>query len=306
MIFPIGKIDYEAITDSFIKNKVFSSMIWENMSFVEKYFPKVEKTFSEINERRIVYQQLSVIVHSCIEAAMKSVLFNINEHCKSRKCKEKCNYRICRSIKALNKISSYDVFHFLINSRMILFFPREVYEFETLNNLRNYVHISKNIGVKKPFNDYDSEFVERMIFYFYGLLAQLSFRKQYFKDSDACLKEKDENRIEITEEENNNRIKEYGYFHVAAALNILFLGGEMKRNEKWVLAKLHNKYKSKDIALSIYYIFAFNSYRFQNMEEFQKSLDEYFEKLSKYINEDYLKNVRKRYNEIKKKMENKQ
>ena len=307
MIFPGGKIDYKAITDSFIEDKTFSSMVWDNIAFVERYLPEVEKTFNKINERRIVYRQLAVTVHSCIEAVMKSVLFNINEHCKNRECnKKECKYRICRSIKKLNETSSYRAFHFLIDARMIWFFPREIYEFDILNDLRNNVHISKSIGVDKPFNDFDSEFVEKMVFYFYGLLAQLSFQKAYFNDNHVCLKEKDGDRIEKTEEENKNKNKKYGYFHVASALHILFIGGEMLRNEKWALAKIHKEFGYKDIAISIYYIFAFNSYRFQNYDEYQKTLEEYFEKLSKHVNEDYLNKVRNSYNEIKKQTENKQ
>lgn len=308
MIFPGGKIDYKAITNSFIENKAFSSMIWENMDFVEKYLPEVKKAFKDENERKIVYRQLAVIIHSCIEAVMKSVLINVDEHCKKRECNETCPYRLLiNSPSTPNyKKSSIFIFYHLLNTRLIWFFPREINEFGILNDLRNNVHISKSIGKNEPDTDFDVELVTRMRSYFYGLLAQLSFKSQFFEDYSICLKIMDNNRMEKTKSENVAETKKSYYFQVSAALYLLFCGGEIYRNEKWVLNKLHKNFDSKDIGYSIYYIFAFNSYRFQSTEEYQKSLNEYFEKLSKYINEDYLNKVRNSYNEIKKQTENKQ
>lgn len=298
MIFPGGEIDYKAIVDSFIEDKAFSSIIWENMDFVEKYLPKIEETFANESEKRIVYRELAVVAYSCIEAIMKGVLYNINDHCEHRKCDKKCEYRKCTDIKSLNQLHAFDVFHFLLDTRMVWFFPHEIYEFDILNDLRNNIHLSKSIGIEKKPIEFDEDFAKRMVNYFYGLLAQLSFKESYFKDDSTCLKESDNNQVKKTRKENEKEITKSKYHSIAAALNLLFLGVDLHRNEQWSLANLHKKVPAKDIAASIYFIFAMSARRFQTDDDYQRVLDGYFNRLEKYLPEDYLNNVISSYNEI--------
>ena len=142
----INNVDYNLIASRFISDEKLSLTIQQNISFVEKYIDVVEDTFNEEIEKQIVYRELGSIVYSAIEAVLKSVLLEINKRCEKRNCNEtKCRYRRYNSISKINKAHTIDALIYLLNIRLFGLIPQQIDEIKRLNDLRNYVHISKSI-----------------------------------------------------------------------------------------------------------------------------------------------------------------
>lgn len=202
--------EYNVIASRFIQDENLSLEIQQNISFVENYIDKVEEAFDEKVEREIVYRELGVIVFSCIEALLKTVLFEIDRRCKKRKCKEKaCKYWCYQSLNDINNEGVIDALTFLINTRLFMLFPNEIDELTRLNTKRNYVHISKKIGKKKLDIKFDKEYPFILLKYYYVLLDQLDLCDFYFGKDDTCLKELDSDGFDDTSKMHKNDISHY-------------------------------------------------------------------------------------------------
>lgn len=199
--------DYNSIASRFIQDENLSLEIQQNISFVENYIDKVEEAFDEKVEREIAYRELGVIVFSCIEALLQSVLFEINERCKKNKLKNtQCAFNKCVYRKCLNYLSNKGKYHLisntdeikiidalihLVNTRLFMLFPEEIDELTKMNAKRNYVHISKKIGQKNLDIEFNKDYPLILLSYYYKLLDQLDLCDFYFDEDDICLKELD-------------------------------------------------------------------------------------------------------------------
>ncbi len=206
--------EYNVIASRFIQDENLSSEIQQNILFVENYIDKVEETFNEKVEREIVYRELGVIVFSCIEALLKSVLFEINYRCKKNRLKNnKCTFNKCAYRKCLNylgnktnyllisktdEIKIIDALIHLVKTRLFMLFPEEIDEFTKLNAKRNYVHISKKIGQKNLDINFGKDYSLILLKYYYTLLDQLDLCDCYFGKKDICLKKLDSNGFRDT------------------------------------------------------------------------------------------------------------
>ena len=237
----INNVDYNLIASRFISDEKLSLTIQQNISFVEKYIDAVEDTFEEDIERQIVYRELGSVVYSAIEAVLKSVLLEINKRCEQRNCKEsKCPYRRYNTISKINKVHTIDVLTYLLNVRLFGLIPQQIDEVKKLNDLRNYVHISKNIDGSDKSASFNKEYVIRMLDYYYEILDQLDLCDFYFKDNNACLKIIDDDGFDLTEKQIKSESKSFYLLKAFHIIHKLFSNGELSENDKWVLKMLND------------------------------------------------------------------
>lgn len=243
----INDVDYSLIASRFISDEKLSLLIRQNISFVEKYIDVVEDTFNKEIEKQIVYRELGSIVYSAIEAVLKSVLLEINKRCEKRNCNEtKCRYRRYNIISKINKTHTIDVLIYLLNVRLFGLIPQQIDEIKRLNDLRNYVHISKSIVGSDESASFNKEYVEEMLYYYYEILDQLDLGDFYFKDDKACLQMLDENGFDFTEQQIQNENKTFYSLKAFHIINKLFLNEQLTENDEWVL-KMLNDDRNMDI-----------------------------------------------------------
>ena len=187
------KYDYNLLASRFISDETLSIKVQNNVTFVENYLDKIDVFFEEEVEKQIAFREMGIIVYSCIEALLKSVLFEINKRCKNIKCdnKKTCCYWKFRKLSAINNARTIDSMLFLFDCRLFWLHPSEVNELRMLNELRNYVHISKNISRPIDDNVFTKQYVSRMLEYYYKILKQLNNSGFYFDDDMSCLAELD-------------------------------------------------------------------------------------------------------------------
>lgn len=237
----INSVDYNLIASRFISDEKLSLTIQQNISFVEKYIDVVGDTFKEDIERQIVYRELGSVVYSAIEAVLKSVLLEINKRCEKRNCKEsKCPYRRCNTISKINKAHTIDVLMYLLNVRLFGLIPEQIDEIKKLNDLRNYVHISKSIDGSDKSASFNKEYVIGMLDYYYEILDQLDLCDFYFKDNNACLKITDDDGFDLTEKQIQSESKSFYLLKAFHIIHKLFSNEELSENDKWVLKMLND------------------------------------------------------------------
>lgn len=288
----INNVDYNQISSTFISDEKLSLIIQQNISFVEKYIDVVENSFKNDLEKQIVYRELGSIVFSCIEALLKSVLVEINNRCERSGCvEEKCPYRKYNTVSKINRGRPIEVLKFLLNIRLLGLTPPQIDEITRLNDLRNYVHISKNIAEDKKDDSFDKKYVENLLFYYYELLDQLDLADFYFKDKNACLKLLDDDGIKSTEIQIQSESKTYYLLKVHFVIDKLFNNKTLTDNDKWIL-KIISDDKNININELIDYIYKETIYsrrRFKNEKEFDSAKDLFLDKILKLIKNNGLK-----------------
>lgn len=249
----INNVDYNQLAAKFISDAKLSLMIQQNISFVEKYIDIVEDTFESDVERQVVYRELGSIVYSCIEALLKSVLVEINRRCKNSHCQEKkCKYRNFSNNDKINYAHVINALEFLLSTRLIALTPTQIDELKRLNDLRNYVHISKIIGDGSGDVSFEKEYVEKMLFYYYEFLDQLDVCDFYFEDDQACLKILDNDGMDFTELQIRNGNKTYYLLRMFSIVPKLLSNEALSDDDSWTLKMLNDAKNVDEDGLSEY------------------------------------------------------
>ena len=94
MSYKLNNINYSQVLPKYITNIELSNEMLQNINFIEKYVDIVETYFVEDSDKQLAYKQLGIMAFSCVEALWKNLILAINNNCASRKCCEKCNYRV--------------------------------------------------------------------------------------------------------------------------------------------------------------------------------------------------------------------
>lgn len=287
----ISNINYNSLASRFISDEKLSLTIKENISFVEKYLVFIDESFDNPTERQIVYRELGSIVYSCIEAVLKSVLCEINNRCIKRKCNEDCDYRQYHSNDEINYAHNNDALTFLMNTRLLGLSPSQIDEFRKLNDLRNYIHISKNIANPVSSSCFDKTYVERLLFYYYEILDQLDLDDFYFTNEDACLLVLDQNDIAFTKKQNKGDLKAYYMVKLYDTINKILSNKELFEDDIWVLKTISNSkyFDKKEVVIFIGKEISYSRRYYKDEESFNKSKQLFLERLFAYINSKPLK-----------------
>lgn len=297
----INSVDYSKIAAKFISDENLSLIIQQNISFVEKYIDDVESSFDNNIEKQIVFRELGSIVYSGIEALFKSVLFEIIIRCKKRRCKKKnCKYRTYYTLESINRASSLEALKLLLNVRLLGLTPNQIDEISKLNDLRNYVHLSKNIGKNNNDIFFDKKYVEKLLFYYYEVLDQLDLADYYFGSKDSCLKNIDDNGFKFTEKQIESDNKSFYLLQAFHSIDKVFNNKELSNNDKWVLNEINYESNINYDEL-INYIdkeIAYSRRHFDNEKEFENAKNSFETNLNTFIRNSVLKNRIK--NELKK------
>ena len=288
--------NYNSIASRFIQDENLSLEIQQNISFVENYIDKIYDTFEFEEERQIAYRELGVIIHSCFEAVLKSVLFEINELCKKYDCKEKdCSYRRCRSLWEINSIRVMPALKHLINTRLFMFLPEEMEEINKFTKMRNYVHLSAKIGNKKELEKFNTENLYKMLDYYYELLNQLDLCDFYFGKEKECLKIIDQDGFEGTTKELLLREQHYRMSKFAAAIRNLLWRGEISSEERLDLLKYNEKDSfNKEEAFKYVVMTSYPALgRCNSEEDYTKAKERILKLLSKYMSKKFVNDINK-------------
>lgn len=290
----VNNVDYDLIASKFISDHKLSLTIQQNISFVEKYIDIIDNVFKKDIEKHIVYRELGSIVYSAIEAVLKSVLFEINKRCDKRNCNNaKCKYRKYDTIYKINNERSINVLMHLLNARLFGLSQEQINEIKNLNDLRNYVHISKSIDGSDKSTLFDKEYVIRMLSYYYEILNQLDLDEFYFKDGKACLRMLDDNGFDYTEQQMQNERKSFYLSKTFHIVHKLFSNEQLSENDKWVL-KMLNDDRNIDIETMATYItkeITFSNRIFKTKRELNNHKNKVFHILFSFIANEGIKSA---------------
>lgn len=282
----INNVDYNLIASRFISDHKLSLTIQQNISFVEKYIDIVENVFKEDIEKHVVYRELGSIVYSAIEAVLKSVLLEIKKRCDKKNCDiAKCKYRKYNTIFKINAERPINALMHLLNVRLLGLSQEQINEIKSLNDLRNYVHISKSIDGSDKSTLFDKEYVIKMLSCYYEILDQLDLGDFYFKDDKACLRMLDDNGFDYTEQQMQNERKSFYLSKTFHIVHKLFSDEQLSENDKWVL-KMLNDDRNIDIETTATYIakeITFSNRRFKTKRELNNHKNKVFNILFSFI-----------------------
>ena len=229
------------LASNFISDENLSKMIQKNISFVEKYIDSIDSKFDDIKEKQIVYRELGSIVLSCVEALLKTLLVEIKIRCKKEKCNDKeCSYFKYKTESKINNAKLKEIIDFLMNARLFWFQPTRIEKIYELIDLRNYIHISKNIAYEDKSDRFNKEYVECMLDLYYDSINQYNLNEWYFTNENLCLKILDENGYEETEKLNVKFIKNHFSFQIIQLYFDLFNGEDLDDEKKNTLSKLRD------------------------------------------------------------------
>lgn len=224
-----------------ISDTIISTMIKNNILFVEKYIDLVDKHFSNKEEKEIVYRELGSIVYSCLEATLKSVLVEINNRCSNHKCTVKeCKYRFSKDYEDISKARTMNIMFFLVNSRLLGLVPKDIDKYRYLNEMRNYIHISKNIGSSEESIEIDKNYVYLMLDSYYEIIYQLDLASYYFDNDSICLKEVDEDGYDLTKRQTYNDLSVFYLLKIHPILYKVFTNQPLTREDKRIIKSLND------------------------------------------------------------------
>lgn len=274
--------DYDGFVSDFISDKNLAIKIKQNILFVENNLYKVDSLFEEETEKRIMYRELGSVAFSCLEALLKSILVEINIRCK-RKCGSKaCRYRRYNNLLKIEHERNVKILSFLIKTTLFYFPPNEVDEIEKLSELRNYIHISKNIRKKIDDKIFDLTFVEKILRYYYQLTDQFDLNGYYFGESESCLlvADGDNMRFEI-----DPATQTYYFLSIVPVLHKVYLNESLNDDENKLLKKMgyHAEFNFEEISNYAVDIAKRYGRRFLNQEAYESANKSFFERLSKYL-----------------------
>ncbi len=297
--------DYNLLASRFISDETLSIKIQNNATFVENYLDKIDFLFKEEIEKQIALREMGIIVYSCIEALLKSVLFEINKRCKVVDCgkKETCDYWKFRKLSSINEVRTIDSMLFLFDCRLFWLPPNEVNELRMLNELRNYVHISKNIN--KPIDDniFTEQYVSRMLKYYYKILDQLNNSDFYFDNIKSCLAELDSWGMGETIKQNKLDSDIYYRLKINSAITNIIFEKELSEEEVVVLRALGLFREKVFEEIKDTILETLERYRipFESESQFQRIREALRCELQKFFDRDYVNSLIKKLTKIRKK-----
>ena len=290
--------DYGGFVSRFVSDKDLGLKIKNNVLFVENNLYRVDAIFEDEIEKQIMYRELGVIVYSCFEALLKTMLKEINARCNVRCQSAFCRYRRYNTLWKIEHGKIKKLLSFLIKTRLIYFHPNEVDEIEKLNELRNYVHISKNMKKKIDDNKFDLAFVERILRYYYQLTDQFDLCDYYFRERDICLKDTDEDNMRF---EIDPVTQTYYFLSLVPALHKVYLNESLTDEDTRLLRKMDHPNEVNFNEASNYAVDLAKrcGRRFISDEAYETANKEYFGRLAKYLSKAHKDELLNKYANIK-------
>ena len=234
-----NNLDCNSLITSYISDKQITFRIYQNIAFVEKYVNVVDGVFKDINEKQIAYRELGSIVYSCVEALLKSVIVEINRRCKNKGCsEEKCPYRKYKTARAIDNLRQMNALRFLLDTRLFGLVSHQIDDIYKLNDLRNYVHLSKAIYNGNKDDLFTKKYVETMLGYYYEMLDQLNLCGFYFESDNACLKDLDDNGFNSTTKQMSQDLELMYLMKAYGIMEKVFFRKELSNEDKWILIKI--------------------------------------------------------------------
>ena len=296
--------DYGGFVSRFVSDKDLGLKIKNNVLFVENNLYRVDAIFEDEIEKQIMYRELGVIAYSCFEALLKTMLKEINARCKTRCQSAFCRYRRYNTSLKIERAKIKEILSFLVKTRLIYFHPHEVDEIEKLNELRNYVHISKNRKIKIDDNKFDLAFVERILRYYYQLTDQFDLCDYYFRERDICLKDTDEDNMRF---EIDSDYQIYNFLLLVPVLHKVYLNESLTDEDVLLLRKMDHPNKVNFDEVSNYAVDLAKRYgrRFTSDEAYETANKEYFGRLSQYLSKAHKDELLNKYANIEIECDNK-
>lgn len=284
MEFKLEKNYFDSLS-KYISDEKFAKEIQSNIDFVEKYIDKIDTNISDEKEKQITYRQLGSIVFSCVEALWKSLVLIVNTNCEKRACKEKCQYHKFDDVNTLSKTPLKAVLSHLVNMRLLHLLPFEEEAIETLQDLRNHIHLTKTLIDGDKSIKFNKQFVEEMLRIYYVTINQAEMHHWYYKEEQPCLRELDGDGYVLTKEQQEYDRKEYYTNKIILACIDLFYKKPITEKNEQILFHLS---KPKDLDIEglademgkwLYYAGA----HFRTEEKYQEALKYFRDNLQHYL-----------------------
>ncbi len=208
MEFKLNK-NYSELLPKYIADEKLANEIQCNIGFVEKFIDKVDTCFSNDKDKQIAYRQLGSIVFSCVEALWKSIILTVNRNCEKQDCKERCRYYRFDTFDKLSNASPKAILSHLVNMQLLHVHPFEEVAIETLQNLRNHIHLTRTLIDGDKSVRFNKQFVEDMLRLYYVTINQAEMNYWYYDESQPCLRKLDGDAYKTTENQQNHARKEY-------------------------------------------------------------------------------------------------
>ncbi len=283
---------YNTFASSFIEDRGMSLRIQQNINFVLNYKDSVNTLFKKAVERQIAYRGLGIIVFSCIEALAKTIIDSFKKRC--ARCKfdnQDCDYK---KFPDENDSARHSL-QYLFDIRFFYLSPDDYDELIQLNDLRNYVHISKNISEKINDNKFNIDYVNRILDYYYVLVDQLDLTGDYFFGKNECLKILDDNGIKETRHMNKKDRQLFYILKLSPILIALLSNEKMSNNDKRIL-KMINYPNDVDFDELLKYtkmIVLHHRIRFTNDSDYFASKNSFKQRLLNYVTkEEYVDRIK--------------
>ena len=259
-----------------LENGEVISKIVQNIDFVCKYKDEVEKMPIDSSEKEIIYRELGSIVLSAIEAIMKVASLTISNRCNEKKCgeKPKCNYY--RNKTAISKLKIKDLVDYFSNTRFIYLSSNMKDNLIKLKDLRNYVHLSKYLDIKKQEVVFNKEFVDNMLLMYDEIYDQLSYTDWYTENKNHCLKEIDEDGFESTAKMNRRDYESFICSKCNEPFEKLINNKEIEKDDEWYLYRMKDINNIDGFAKIIARRIAYSRNEYKNDNDYEKHEDELF------------------------------
>lgn len=231
-------LTYDSLASSFIEDKGMALKIQQNINFVLNYKDMIKDAFKKEIERRIAYRELGSIVFSCIEALAKTLIDSFKKRCAKCKSNDKkgCGYKEFPKEKGNVNVS----LQYLFDIRFFRLGPDEFDKLKQLNELRNYVHISKNISEKIDDGVFNLDYVNCLLDYYYVLIDQLDITGDYFFDKIKCLKILDDNGIEFTKHMNQKERQTFYFLKISSIVSAMLHNAKLNKEDRRILKMINH------------------------------------------------------------------
>lgn len=278
--------DYQKLALQYIQNEKLMEEIQNNIQFVEKYYYNVDSRYKEVEDQQIVYKQLGIIVFSCVEALWKGIVMAVNENCEKRNCSYKmCKYKKFETTEKINQAPISKVLIHLVNMRLLYVHPFESEAIDELQQLRNYIHLTRAATEEFDPKIFDKTFVENMLRLYYVSLNQLDSCNWYFRETAPCIKEMDEEKYECTKQYQGWIKKEFFTNQVFNTCHALFYHKPLNAKDKKRLTRLKTMkdIDEKDLANSLGKFLYYEGIHYRTEEAYVTAIKTFFDELKKYI-----------------------
>lgn len=240
MSYKLNNINYSQVLPKYITNIELSNEMLQNINFIEKYVDIVETYFVEDSDKQLAYKQLGIMAFSCVEALWKNLILAINNNCASRKCCEKCNYRVFNSFDELNRATPRQVLSHLTNVRILYVHPFEEIAIEQLQNLRNHIHLTRVLSDGNQATKFNKQFVEDMLRLYYVTINQAEMNAWYYSETNPCLRDMDGDSFETNQKQQQQERERYYTDKTIFALFDLFYEKPLNEKNAYFLGLLSN------------------------------------------------------------------